>query len=202
MSIYPYDPKAGATFARSYALYDHVPKDGQLFFYDPEDDCTNFVSQCVWAAYGGWIPGYTDDRIGRNKLRIKKDIRQVTGIWFGSAGFIGSNKWCRVEEFHGYVVTSKTVGPSATLVAQGRFSNVNPAAAQVGDVIQMVVASYTPDRYGHSLYVTKSGVNWEDVQICCHSIDRMDAPMTTFTQFPDTYRKLRILRFSEAEFSS
>jgi hypothetical protein len=64
----------------------------------------------------------------------------------------------------------------------------------------MVVASYTSERYGHSLYVTKEGAQWEDVTICCHSFDRLDAPMSVFSQFPDNYKKLRVLRFESAQF--
>jgi hypothetical protein len=73
---------------------------------------------------------------------------------------------------------------------------------RAGDVIQMIVASYTPYRYGHGLYVTSVGDRWEDVKICCHSIDRLDVPMSKFVQFPDNYRRLRVLRFESAWFDS
>ena len=45
-----------------------------------------------------------------------------------------------------------------------------------GDVLQLVVRSYIPGQYGHSLYVTKSGRTWDDILICCHSYDRLDEP--------------------------
>ena len=195
-----FDASAGAHYARSFALYDHVPQKELLFYYDPEDDCTNFISQCVWAAYGGWIPGFTDDIVIKNTQRIKKNIRQVGGVWYGSKNNIGSNIWCRVNQLYSYVTSQKATGPQARIIAEGKFSRIDPEIIRVGDVIQMIVASYTPDRYGHSLYVTKAGVIWEDVYICCHSIDRLDAPLSIFAQFPDNYLKLRVLRFESANF--
>lgn len=198
---FSFDPDTGALYARSFALYDYVPPAQRLFFH-AEDDCTNFISQCVWAAYGGWLPGFTKEKTDENAGRIRRNIRQVKGVWYGSSSFVGSNKWCRVEEFYAFVTGRKERGPSARLIAEGDFNRVDPAVIQKGDVVQLVVASYTPDRYGHSLYVTVPGTTWQGVKICCHTYDRLDAPMTEFTQYPDVYRKLRVLRFGPAVFDA
>jgi hypothetical protein len=200
LQTFSFNPRAGALFARSFAPSDHVPQNEQLFYYDPEDDCTNFISQCIWASYGGWVPGFTDDIVKKNAERIIKNIRQVSGVWYGSKSNIGSPKWCRVGEFFEYITAQKETGPQARLVAEGTFTRVSPASVRAGDVIQMVVASYTSERYGHSLYVTKEGAQWEDVTICCHSFDRLDAPMSVFSQFSDNYKKLRVLHFESAQF--
>jgi hypothetical protein len=200
VKTYAFTPHSGALYAQNFALYDHVPPGEQLFYYDPEDDCTNFISQCVWAAYGGWIPGFTDETVAKNAQRIKNNVRQVGGVWYGSKNYIGSNIWCRVGELYDYVTSEKKIGPTARKIAEGSFFSVDPKVVAEGDVIQMVVASYTPDRYGHGLYVTKAGAKWEDILICCHSFDRLDAPMSIFSQFYNNYRKLRVLRFESAGF--
>lgn len=202
-TTYEYNPQAGRLYAQSFALFDNLPKSQQLFYYAHGLDCTNFISQCVWAAYGGWIPGFTDNVVEKNRMRIKGDVRQVKGIWYGSSSHIGSNRWCRVEEFYSYVTdTRKTLGPMATEIARGDWDSVSPAIVAEGDVIQLVVSSYTKDRFGHNLYVTRKGPTWDDILVCCHSDDRLDEPAGWFSQFPEIYTKLRILRFSKAAFES
>lgn len=200
--LFAYDGVSGSAYARSFALHDNIPRSQVLFYYDPNDDCTNFISQCVWAAYGGWIPGYSDVIVAQNAQRIKQDVRQVSGAWYGSRDYIGSTVWCRVGEFYSFITAQKTLGPRATKIAEGKFAFVDPSIIRVGDVIQMIVASYTPDRYGHSLYVTKAGEYWDDILICCHSLDRLDAPMSIFARFPDNYLKMRVLRFDSAAFET
>jgi hypothetical protein len=199
--IFPFDANQGSMYAQIYALYYEVPEEQRLFYYSDGDDCTNFISQCVWAAYGGWIAGTAEQTVDDNAKRIKSDIRQVKGIWFGSASNIGSNKWCRVEEFYRYVTDkSKGIGPTAELIAEGSFWSIDPRIIKKGDVIQMVVTTYTPDRYGHGIYVTKAGNIWDEVLICCHTYDRLNEKVIWFAQNPQIYEKLRILRFIPAKF--
>lgn len=201
--IFPYDPAPGAVYARSYAISDTVPPETRLFYHDPGDDCTNFISQCVWAAYGGWIPGFSPELVAENARRIREDVRQVSGLWYGSAWHIGSTRWCRVVEFYDFVTgRANPLGPRAQLTAEGDWSSVDPAAVRAGDVIQLVVATYTAQRYGHGLYVTQAGGAWENTLVCCHSIDRLDTPLAAFAAYPDVYRRLRVLRFGPAAFGS
>lgn len=188
----PYIPEMGVRYARTFALHEQVPETEQLFYYGIEDNCTNFISQCVWAAYGGWLP---EGSTAENAARIRADVRMVTGIWYGSRWHIGSTHWCRVEEFASYVTSAKPRGPSAFLVVSGTFDTVDPAVLRVGDVVQMVVAAYMPNRFGHGLYVTQAGASWDTVQICCQSYDRRDAPMTEFAAYPEMYTRMRVLRF-------
>jgi hypothetical protein len=201
--IFSYDSNQGSMYAQTYALYKQVPKEQRLFYYSENDDCTNFISQCVSAAYGGWLAGIDEQTVSINAKRIKSDIRQVKGIWFGSASNIGSNKWCRVEEFYRYVTDkSKGIGPTAELIAEGSFWSIDPRIIKKGDVIQMVVTTYTSDRYGHGLYVTQPGSTWAELLICCHSYDRLNEPMIWFAQYPQIYEKLRIIRFIPTKFES
>lgn len=197
MPVIPYLPENGIRYARAFALHEQVPEADRLFYYSESDNCTNFISQCVWAAYGGWLPyGQTAE----NAARIRAGFRMVTGIWFGSQWHIGSTRWCRVEEFHTYVISSKTRGPAARMTVSGTFDTVAPSALQRGDVMQLVVAPYAPNRFGHGLYVTETGASWDEVRVCCQSYDRLDAPVSEFALYPEVYTRLRALRFSEASF--
>lgn len=200
---YGYNPRAGSLYAQTYALFDNVPASQRLFYYEKESDCTNFISQCVWAAYGGWIPGFSENIVKINSQRILSDTRQVKGIWYGSKSNIGSFKWCRVEDFFKFATdTRKAMGPLAHLVAEGGWGDADPSVIMPGDVIQLVVADYAPNRYGHGLYVVKSGASWNDILICCHTDNRLDVPLSSFAQSPLIYSKLRILHFTSAVFDS
>lgn len=198
--VFSYHPKNGTAYARAYALYGRVPEQSRLFYYDSGNDCANFVSQCVWAAYGGWIEGFSPKDIEANTTRIRSHIRMAPFIWYGSGTFSGSNKWCRVTEFYDYALSSKKAGPQAVLIAEGDWKNVSPGIIREGDVVQLVVQSYIPGRFGHSLYVTKAGRSWDDILICCHSYDRLDEPLSSFAMQPEQYSRLRVMRFKSAYF--
>lgn len=203
MPIFDFNADKGSVYAQTYALYDNLPQEQKLFYHDPEADCTNFISQCVWAAYGGWITGFSPEKVSQNEQRILNDIRQVKNIWYGSKSFVGSNNWCRAVEFFDFATqNNKAFGPQADKIDEGIWSEVDPRIIIKGDVVQMVVTSYAPNRYGHGLYVTKQGETWEDILICCHSDDRLNEPLSSFSQDPKTYAKIRILRFLPSNFKS
>jgi len=198
---YVYDAAKGVAYARVYADYFRLDEGKRLFFYDGNgNDCTNFCSQCVWAAYGGWIPGIEDDTVNENRERIKKQIRMIPSIWYGSLFFSGSNKWCRVVEFYDYSVAAKNSGPSAFKVYEGDWQCFDPSIVMEGDIIQLIVNTYTPYRYGHCLYVTEKGTSSQSIKVCCHSYDRLDASLSEFSDFPEIYTRLRIIRFRSAGF--
>lgn len=202
-NTYGYNPRVGSIYARSFALFDNVPAGQQLFYYAKDSDCTNFISQCVWAAYGGWIPGFSEKMVSINSKRILSDTRQIRGIWYGSKNSIGSTSWCRVEDFFRYVTNSqKPMGPSARLVAEGGWDGVDPSLIAPGDVVQLVVSDYAPDRFGHGLYVVASGASFNEILICCHTVNRLDVPLSDFAEHPEIYPKLRVLHFSSAVFGS
>lgn len=197
-----YNAAKGIEYARTYADYFALPKEKRLFFYDQNgSDCTNFCSQCIWAAYGGWLAGYDEKTISENSEFIKKKMRMIQLIWYGSLFFSGSNKWCRVMEFFDYAISAKNTGPSAVKIYEGNWQNLNPSNIIEGDIIQMVVSSYAPYRYGHCLYVTERGSSFDNIKICCHSYDRLDATLSEYSSFPEQYTKLRVARFGIANFA-
>ncbi|MFZ5974833.1 MAG: amidase domain-containing protein [Bacillota bacterium] len=199
---YTYDPQNGSRYAQAYALYFNIPKEKRIFFYDADgNDCSNFISQCIWAAYGGWIPSTDDAAVAQNKQRMKEYVREVAGVWYGSDTFSGPPNWCRVEGIFSYVTSKKAVGPSGEKVAEGTWENIDPGIIQKGDIVQLVVSGYASYRYGHSLYVTKQGATFDDILICCHSYDRLNAPLSSFSLYPEAYKKLRVLRLKDAVFA-
>jgi hypothetical protein len=198
--FFQYNPETATAYARTYALYSRLPQESRLFYYSTGNDCANFISQCVWAGYGGWLEGTDPKTVEENRARITSHVRMAPFIWYGSADFSGSVRWCRVVEFYSYVVSSKDFGPRASLIAEGDWKSISPRAIREGDVLQLVVQSYIPGRYGHSLYVTKGGRTWDDILICCHSYDRLDEPLSSFAMFPDQYPRMRVIRFSGAQF--
>lgn len=199
-AVYEYDPQNGSRYAQAYALYFRVPADRRIFFYDAAgSDCANFASQCIWAAYGGWLPGTDQPTVALNSQRVKQNVRQ-TSLWYGSASFSGTTRWCRVEELFSYLTAAKASGPQGELVAEGTLDSVRPELIRRGDLIQLVVTGYAPHRYGHSLYVTRQGPAFGDILICCHSYDRLNAPLTSFSSLPGAYPKLRVVRLRRASF--
>ncbi len=174
-----------------------------MFFYDfGGADCTNFVSQCIWASYGGWIEGYDKETIEENLKRIQQNVRQVGGVWMGSHWNSGSNKWCRVNEFHNFVSDkNKYFGPFATSYGDKRPSLFYPNEIKKGDVLQFVIAGHNYNTYGHSIYVAQEGTSWDKIRICCHSSDRKLTPLSEFIN-DITYPKMRRLRFKNGRFEN
>ena len=190
-----YKAEDGVRYARAFALHAMVPEAERLFYYSSGDNCTNFISQCVWAAYGGWL-SYAPTAV--NASRIRQNVRMVSNVWYGSFWHVGSPDWCRVEAFYTDVTAAKGNGPAARQIAAGTFDTVDPGILRRGDVVQLVVRTYVPDRFGHGLYVTEPGEDWETVRICCQSYDRLDASASEFSQYPSIYTRLRVLRFFPA----
>ena len=89
-------------------------------------DCTNFVSQCVYAGCG--VMNFTP----------------VTGWYFISANN-RSPSWSGVEFFYNFFVSNSSVGP------YGKIENKD--RAEIGDVIQLQSMS---GRFYHSLVVTST----------------------------------------------
>lgn len=198
---YQYNPQLGALYAQSYALYFSLPAHQRLFYYDGGgNDCANYISQCIWASYGGWLPGMDNQTIAENKARILANVRQVGGIWHGSASNNGTLIWQRVNDFYNYIVSNNGFGPSGNKIAEGTWNSVDPAVIRQGDMVQMVVATYSGGSYGHSLYVTTPGRGWSDILVCSHSRDRLNTPMSEFSSNPAGYPQLRVVRMKTAYF--
>ena len=104
---YPLNTAQSTAYARRWA-FSRNPA-----FYDFDGvggDCTNFVSQCLWA--GGAAMNYTPD-LG----------------WYYRSPEDRAAAWTGVEYFYNFITTNAGVGP---------FGEVVPVdAARTGDVIQL-----------------------------------------------------------------
>ena len=103
----PYDRGAAVDYARRWALSRNPA------FYDFSDiggDCTNFVSQCIYAGAG--VMNYTKD----------------TG-WYYISSSDRTPSWTGVEYLYDFLINNNSVGPYAIEVPQNE--------ADIGDVIQL-----------------------------------------------------------------
>lgn len=107
MREYPLNIKAEIEYAHRWAFSANPA------FYNFENiggDCTNFVSQCLYA--GGAVMNYTRD----------------TG-WYYNSLHDRAAAWTSVEYFYKFIVNNKVIGPF------GRILPLNQVRA--GDVIQL-----------------------------------------------------------------
>lgn len=137
-----YSWKNGIDYALTYA------EKKRIFYVVPnENDCTNFISQCVWAGYGGYVKG--DKK--KTKSNMKNKVRMVSGVWQGGEGG-GTGNWESVKSFWSYAIKDKTYGP------KGKGYNNNKLVRTLtnisfGDVIQSK-NNKTKNDYKHSAYVS------------------------------------------------
>ena len=203
--IYDYDFNNGLYYAARFA---ENPDSTFFNYYSGSSyDCTNFVSQCVWASYGGYIDG--NDTVTKNN--IANQIRMVPGTyntgWYGGTGG-GSLKWIRVESFYSYVTdTNKTVGPMGTGYNNGSvYSNLSPQVIYHGEVLQFRTGS--TGNYTHSVYVTDREMfpsSYSDVYVSRHSDNAYNRSLSSLIfAFTDGYNQcyMRDIAFDYACFQN
>lgn len=116
-----YDRAAASAYAQRWALGRNPA------YYDFEDiggDCTNFISQCVYAGAG--VMNYTRD-VG----------------WYYRSSYDRAAAWTSVEDFFRFITQNRGAGPFGHTVAEGEIIQ--------DDVIQLGTASGS---FYHSLLVT------------------------------------------------
>lgn len=128
---YSYDADEGVRYANRW-WNSYNPQ-----FYRPSQDCTNFVSQCVWAAYG-------------EHMEPSTSLSQ----WFAHKNGAGT-PWENVSSFWNYCTKSRQgtqTGPRANGYNNGGNYTGVPAYAMIpGNVVQLQFPS--DNVYGHSLYI-------------------------------------------------
>ena len=125
-------------YAKKWAYF----RNPQYYNYDPVGgDCTNFVSQCIFAGCG--------------QMNYSKD-----NGWYYINGNDKSPSWTSVEYLYKFLITNKGIGP------KGEISRIDEL--KIGDVIQLSVDGI---KYYHSLIVVKNGTNRENILIASHTFD-------------------------------
>ena len=165
----PYDRARAVEYAKRWALSRNP-----LFFdfTGQGGNCTNFVSQCVFAGCG--VMNYTP-----------------TFGWYYRSPDDRAPAWTGVEAFYSFFTGAPDfasvnggTGPYATDARTAR-------QIEVGDVVQLANAS--GDFY-HTLLI--SGFTDDDILVCAQSDDALDRPLSTYN-----YASLRILHILGARLS-
>ena len=133
-----YNRKNAYEYAKKWA-YERNPK---YYNYDPVGgDCTNFVSQCIYAGCG------------------QMNYDRTNG-WYYINGNNKSPSWTGVEFLYKFLIKNKGIGP------KGVESNIDKL--EIGDVIQL---SFNTQIFSHSLIVVKNGTSTSDTLIAAHTYD-------------------------------
>ena len=104
-------------------------------------DCTNFVSQCIYA--------------GCEQMNYNKN-----NGWYYINGNNKSSSWTGVEFLYKFLITNKGVGP---LGKEAKISELD-----IGDVIQL---SFNGTTFSHTLVVIQNGTNINNTLIAAHTFD-------------------------------
>lgn len=104
-------------------------------------DCTNFVSQCIFA--------------GCNQMNYSK-----TNGWYYINGNNKSPSWTGVEFLYNFLISNKGDGPS------GKETTINNL--EVGDVIQL---SFDGNKFSHNLIVVQNSQDIINTLVSAHSFD-------------------------------
>ena len=157
----PYDRERAVAYAKKWALTRNP------LFYDFADvggDCTNFVSQCIFAGCG--IMNYTP-----------------TFGWYYVSPIDRAPAWSGVEELYSFLTETPEfreenggVGPYAVDARSVR-------SIEVGDVIQL---QNKEGGFYHTLIIT--GFSDRDILVSAHTNDALDRPLSSYD-----YASLRIL---------
>ncbi|OPZ92051.1 MAG: putative amidase domain protein [Firmicutes bacterium ADurb.Bin419] len=205
-STFSYNVPRGISYAYRFAKKS---SGDTSFFYTANSDCTNFVSQCVWASYGGYIEGndtQTSSNVS-NKVRMVNTGNVNTSWYAGSGG--GTPYWESVESFWSYTTMSKSKGPNGTGDNNnGLYTNISPYSINLGDVLQFYKSS--KGEYTHSVYVTYkisappgSGGGYENIYVSQHSDPYKNRNLTDLIwSFGNANCKMRRISFGSATFDN
>ena len=133
-----YNREAVYEYAKKWA-YGRNPK--YYNFDSVGGDCTNFVSQCIYA-------GCKQMNYNRNNG------------WYYINGNNKSPSWTGVEFLYNFLTTNNNLGPKGEKMTIDKL--------EIGDVVQL---SFNRQIFSHSLIVIKNGINTDNTLIAAHTYD-------------------------------
>lgn len=153
MNIYAYDRTAAVAYATQWA-FSRNPR-----YYDFSElggDCTNFVSQCLYAGCGvmNYAPVYG---------------------WYYISASQRAPAWSGTGYLYNFLTGNTAAGPFGTALGPFTPADSPPAAVQVGDVVQL---RNPQGQYYHTLLVTDLT---DGVKVTGHSIDVLNKPLRLYT---------------------
>ena len=144
-----YDRQKAKEYAKKWA-YGRNPK--YYNFDNLGGDCTNFVSQCIYA--GADIMNYTKN----------------TGWYYNSINS-RSPSWTGVEFLYKFLINNKSVGPRGNKV---KINEIN-----IGDIAQL---SFDGINFTHTLIVVNLGdiPTLDNIYIACHTYDSYNRRISSY----------------------
>ncbi len=127
-------------------------------------DCTNFISQCIFA--GCPVMNFT----------------QTFGWYYISEGD-RAPAWSGVDELYSFLTGAPDFSSQNGGIGPYGALPTNVSEVQIGDIIQL---RNTEGNYYHTLII--SGFEDNDVLVCAHSDDALDRRLSTYN-----YASLRII---------
>lgn len=168
-----YDVDEAVSYAKEYAKRYNISFPGYL------SDCTNFVSQCVFAGgidmdYPYDIPGGTED---------------TTRYWYclpAGAFWKNTSSWINVDDFYEYCIKEANAEKY-----EYRTLSALEQGVEIGDVVQLknTQSSVGGDWY-HSIIITDYDEN-DGYLYCGHTSNAKDEPLDQLSED----RRYRIIRF-------
>lgn len=142
MKEFSYDRNKAVAYAKKWAL----SRNPKYYNFDMiGGDCTNFISQCIYAGSG--VMNYTKE-LG----------------WYYIDGNRKSPSWTGVEFLYNFLISNKGVGPYGELVTQN--------VIELGDIVQM---SFDGQHFVHSMIiVNKKEDDLKGIKIASHTFDSFD----------------------------
>lgn len=145
-----YDRMSAVSYAKKWAL----SRNPKYYNFDTVGgDCTNFISQCLFA--GSKIMNYTP----------------IKG-WYYRSGYDKSPSWSGVQFLYNFLIENKGIGPRGKDVSQDRI--------QVGDIAQL---SFNEIIFEHSLIIIKIDdiSNLNKIYIASHTFDSLDKKISEYS---------------------
>jgi hypothetical protein len=153
--LFPYSGDAAANYGYTFGnVFDNG------IFKRMENDCTNFISQCLWAGYGG-TSGIDLSNTEQLKQRVKQNYRMVDlpdthYDWWGlnadSPLAYPSPSFMRVMELWDFFLSNQSLGPKGIGYNNNQYYwQLEGTTIHRGDVLQFY--SYAKSRYSHSVIV-------------------------------------------------
>lgn len=185
----PFVVSSAVSYSNTYALETN---EANLLFYYADEDCTNFVSQCVWAGYGGWVKNNntTNENNIKNHYRMYYTGRSnwYENDWFGH-GSGGSGAWEKVNMHCSFVDQNTGLGPSGEVYNNGYvYTNLGSSSISVGETLQFKNGAPNSDNsdYEHSVFVVKinsSASGYNKILCNAHNSEYLQEPVTTWTKY-------------------
>mgnify|MGYP000208652137 FL=1 len=194
--IVAYDANKAVNYSDCYALTENS------LFYVADKDCTNFVSQCVWAGYGGWVNG-DETANAQNIAAHYRMYHHNNSDWYTTSWFAhkngGSSPWESATSHGNFALgnTGSGLGPfglgSTTAVL---YSNYDASSIQRGDVVQL---GRSANDIRHSVIVRTAGSSFENIFVNSHNSKHYNYPLSKYFE---TYSYIRVIHYRPAFFAN